>query len=504
MDFYYDRAQRDDNIEIADKCTNGFLFLWDKLYFDINICEGNVFYHKFKHGDIRTKVEYLYTMDYLSSVLSAYKQTCNDLYKEKFLELFGMFTAYIKNENIFEEVTELDLPILGQILVVIKAVDILGYIPHEDVIVSLFVKYADWLMNDENYFFDNNHGLLLDLSLLHLSVFLCEHPESERWQKHALERTNKLFSVAYYDDYTNNEHSLYYFKHNNAFYKVIIDFCNYYNIIGAELINEKYNKICETLNIFAHNDGSFPVIGDGKVFYREGNDISKLFPNLGVAVLKHNQLYLTFKNKTVFQPHAHADISSITARYKDIDFLVDSGHFNYNRYSPINRFVRSPAGHSGIFPLFADGIFQKEFCEKVSYSEITEYEHNESNSYVKGEYQLLDVKVCREIHISEDEICINDSWKCDNPTTMRQRFVIPKELIEHSQFTASKRILESRVGNCSFKFEIVPSSEKALTEVQFGVASPRYYEYETTMLLDTYIENSTAGEITAKITFREE
>jgi len=506
MDFYYDRTIRKDYIEIADKCTDGFLFLWNKSYLDANLCEGNVFFHKFKHGDIRIKVEYLYTMDYLSCVLSAYKQTCNDLYKEKFLELFEMFVEYIKNENIFENVTEieLDLPIMGQILVVIKAVDILGYIPHKDVIVSLFIKYADWLMNDENYSFNNNHGLFLDLALLHLSVFLREHPDSELWQKHALERTKKLFSVAYYDDYTNNEHSLSYFKHNNTLYKVIIDFCKYYNTTGVESINEKYSKICETLNIFAHNDDSFPVIGDGEVFYGEGNDISKLFPNLGVAVLKHDQLYMAFKNKTVFQLHAHTDISSITARYKDIDFIVDSGHFNYNRYTPINRFVRSSAGHSGIFPLFADGMFQKEFCEKISYSEITEYEHNESNSYVKGVYQLLDVEVCREIHISENEIIINDSWKCENPTTMRQRFVISKELIEHSQFTASKRTLESHVGNCSFKFEIIPSSEKALTEVQFGVAAPKYYEYETTMLLDTYIENSTAGEITAKITFREE
>ena len=294
---------------------------------------------------------------------------------------------------------------------------------------------------------------------------MCGHPDSEQWQKHAIERTNKLFAVAYYDNYTNNENSLLYFNHNNILYKVIIDFCNYYNITGVELIKEKYNKICETLNIFAHNDGSFPVIGDGKVFHGEGNDISKLFPDLGVVVLKHNQLYLTFKNKTVFQSHAHIDVSSITARYKDIDFIIDSGHFNYDRYSPINRFVRSSAGHSGIFPLFADGMFQKEFCEKVSYSEIIEYEHNEKKSYVKGEYQLLDVKVCREIHISEDEICINDSWKCENPTTMRQRFVISKELIEHSKFTASKRVLESHVGNCSFKFEIIPSSEKVLTEV---------------------------------------
>ena len=107
-------------------------------------------------------------------------------------------------------------------------------------------------------------------------------------------------------------------------------------------------------------------------------------------------------------------------------------------------------------------------------------------------------------YVSENEITVKDSWEAENPTTMRQRFVIPKELIEHSKFTASKRTLETTVNNCSFKFEIISSSENAFTEVQFGVASPIYYEYETTMLLDTYVQNSTSGEIIAKITFWEE
>ena len=47
MDFYYDRAIGKDYMEIADKCIDGILVLWDKSYLDANLCEGNVFFRVF-------------------------------------------------------------------------------------------------------------------------------------------------------------------------------------------------------------------------------------------------------------------------------------------------------------------------------------------------------------------------------------------------------------------------------------------------------------------------
>lgn len=502
MEYYYDRGERLSNyIEIADKCTNGILVLWDKCALDSNAIEGNVFLHKFEGEDIRLKKEYLYTMDYLSCVLSAYRETGKEIYKTTFENYMEQFCEFIVSAGpVFDE-----LPVMGQILLVIKAIDVLGHLPHQNELIELLIRYTSWLMDDTNYFFDNNHGLFFDLTLLHASILLNMHPDAPSWQKHALDRTRKLFSVAYYNDCTNNEHSLAYFHHNNILYNIVIDFCKNYHIAGLSDMEYKLDRAKEALNTFAHKDGSFPVIGDGSVFYSdESNACSRLFPDIGIAVVKIKDLYLSFKCKMVFQSHAHTDISGITARYKDIDFVIDSGHYNYDRYTPINRFVRSSAGHSGIFPLFADDIFQKEFCQEVNSSDITEYSHNGGSACVKGQYQFRDVRVCRELLIYENEIIIKDSWKCDNPTTMRQRFVIPKELIEHCIFTVSQRLVETRVGNTCFKYQIIPSSEDAITEVQFGVAAPKYYEYETTMLLDTYVDSSISGEITARISFWEE
>lgn len=501
MDYYYDRASRSNYLEIANKCINGILILWDKLYFDANICEENIFTHEFDGENVASKTEYLHAMDYLSYVLTAYKETGNDIYKNTFNKYIHQFYEYSRNYNIFRS----ELSVWGQTLLIIKAIDILGEIPHQNYFYQLLIQHAKWLSDEKKHHFTNNHELFLNIALLHISVLLNDYPESTHWQKYATSCINKMFLLAYYDDYTNNENSIFYFNYNNNLYSKIVDFCKHYNILGINKIEFDIENSKEALITFAHSDNSLPIIGDGEVFHINiSNGCSRLFHDIGIAVFKTNDVYFSFKGKTNIQSHAHIDISSITARYKNIDFISDSGQYNYDKYTPINRYLRSSAGHSGIFPLFADKMFQKDFCDAISYSEITDYKHNENNSYVKGEYQLRDVKVCREVHISKNEIIIKDSWKCETATTMRQRFIIPKDLLEHSKFTVSKRTLETKVGNNCFKFEIIPAMETAVTEVQFGVASPQYYEYQTTMLLDTYVENSTLSEITSKISFWEE
>ena len=500
MDFYVDRGSYS-NFIIADQCTNGTLVLWNTLCLNINDCEGNIFCHQFDGSDVNSKKEYLFAMDYLTNVLSAYRSTGKEIYKDTFIKIICEFHEFLETNNpVYDE-----LPIYGQSLLIIKALDVLENLPFQNDFLRLLWKYACWLMNDEYYQNNDNHGMFQNIALLHLSVLFGNYPESVVWQNHAIKRINCLFSNVYYKDYTNNENSIYYFEHNNNLYDKAIQFCMHYKITGITEIMNKLKQSKEALVTFAHQDCSFPLIGDGKTFYgTKNNNFSRLFPDIGIAVLKVDDIYLSLKFKTVFQPHAHQDISSITARYKNIDFLVDTGQYNYDRYTPINRYVRSTAGHSGIFSLFADNLFQKDFCASLQYSDITAYENNGKSAFVRGEYGLKDVSVCREISVSSKEITIRDSWCCQRPTVLRQRFIIPKEFIEKSNFSVSKRTLESIVDNTKIRFEIIYDIPDILTVVQFGIAAPKYYEYEETMLLDTFIENVMSGEITAKITFEEE
>lgn len=500
MDYYTDRCTKNNFFEVANECAKGNLNLWDTYYLNSNEYKGNIFYYKFE-TDANLKHEYLFAMDCLTYALTAYKASEKDKYRQAFNKVVEQFHEYIKAEEAFYS----ELPIYAQTLLFIKALDFLGSIPHQKDFFLLLLKYADWLMDDKNYFFDNNHGLFEDLALLHLSVLFECHPESKLWQEHAVKRVNQLFEVAYYEDYTNNEHSISYFNFNNYLYEQIIKFCNYYNIGGIEKVEAGLAKSKKILSTFAHRDTSFPVIGDGQIFYStERNQCSGLFPDVGIAIIKVDEVYLSFKCKTVFQSHAHTDISSVTARYKNIDLIIDSGQYNYDRYSPINRHLRSSAGHAGIFPIYADGLFQKDFCDSIEYAGIRKCDHNDDNAYVKGEYKLNDVKICREVSVLPNEIEIKDSWSCEIPTVIRQRFIIPKELIGHSKFIASINKLEAKIDDTKVSYEIISNQADTITQVNFGVAAPQYNNYEMTMLLDTIVENALSGEIIAKIRFGEE
>lgn len=441
-------------------------------------------------------------MDYLTDVLTAYKETGKEIYKIVFERVISQFHAYFKEYGPVYE----DLPVYAQTLLFIKAFDILETIPFQEDFLKLLMSYGEWLMNDEYYQNNHNHGMFQNIALLHLSVLFGNRREADIWQKHSIKRINLLFKDCYFNDFTNNEHSLSYFRYNNFLYDNAIKFCTYYKISGIEGITDKLRSSKEAFVTFAHKDGTLPLIGDGQIVkISESNTYSRLFPDIGIAVLKVGDVYLSIKSKTVYQSHAHIDMSSITARYKDIDFLIDTGQYNYDRYTPINRYVRSSAGHSGIFPLFADGMFQKEFCDSLQYSAITAYEHNNEDdiSFVRGEYKLKDTHVCREVSVLPNEIIIKDSWSCEKPAVM-QRFVIPKAFIEKAYFSASNRILESEINNIKFRFEVIYDMPDTMTVVQFGVVSPAYYTYEETMLLDTFAQNTVSGEITAKITFKEE
>lgn len=505
MTYYYDRWENMSSLDIADKCLENCLYLWRNYSMTPDMVNGNIFFNRFSGGDARTKNEYLFTMDYMSILLSAYKKTTKEAYKEKFFELYHMFIEYIDQNDPLNNGIELDLPILGQVLLVIKAVDIWGRIPNQDKIRDLFKRYADWLMDRSAWIVDNNHGLFQIIAQFHLSVFMQDSYPIQEWRQSAIEHLSLLYKRAYYSDYTNNEYSLSYFNYNNYLYTSICDFCDFYKIEGIKEIRSAIEESKKALTIFAHSDGSFPVIGDGAVFYDDSwNTDSKLFSEGNVAVVKIDELYFSFKNRTEIQAHAHVDLTSITARYKNIDFLIDSGQYNYDRYTPINRFVRSAAGHSSIFPLYADGLFLLDLCNRISYSRISDYHKDPDSARVVGEYQLDDVAVTREIKAERNSMAIKDRWRCDKPTAIRQRFVIPQVLLENSRFSYDAHLLESNVEGIHFKYQIITDIPNALTTVQFGVAAPEYNMFETTMLLDTIAENSTEGEITAVITFEEE
>lgn len=101
MDFYTDRGFGSGYLKVADSCINGILVLWNDLYLNINDCEENIFCHQFEGSDLISKKEYLFAMDYLSNVLTAYKNTGKKFTKVCLKGLSANFIHILKNMDLY-------------------------------------------------------------------------------------------------------------------------------------------------------------------------------------------------------------------------------------------------------------------------------------------------------------------------------------------------------------------------------------------------------------------
>lgn len=501
MKYYCDRGDNGRCVEIADKLMQNNIWLWGNVY--VSPSAENMFDTHFETTD-KTYREYMFAMDYLSTLLSAYRQTEKPRYRDKFLEIVRQFFEFYDRGTLVLTNSD-DLIVCAQTLMFIKSFSLIDYESSlREKITGLLYEHARYCYDDKNHWDDHNHGLFTDMALLHLSVLFDSLPEAGDWQRHAVERVKNLFGVAFYKDGFNNEGSLTYFQLNLIRYQEIMDFCAAYQIDGLESIQSRLNQSKDVVKAFAHKDQSFPIIGDGRERFSpkfKCNSISGLYPDAGICVLKTGNMYMTFKCKTTLQAHAHVDETSITARYQDIDLVLDCGQYNYNSYHPIRWYLRTCGSHSGIFPLFMDGMPLREYLKRRNAAGIERFDFNGTTGRASGGYELDNgaIKVRREISAASDRIEVRDSWTCASPQNMRQRFAMPKALLPQSKFTFSKQLFETTVGTHEIRYQI-RSNCPSTTMVNFGVISRQYNEFESTILLDTIAESSISGEITAIIT----
>lgn len=497
--YFCDRTDESTCVEIAENMIRNRIYLWGDVWLEPS--ESNIFDTSFEMDAIVNR-EYLLAMDYLSSLLSAYKKTGNDIYKQKFFEIILQFFDYYDRGK-FIPALEDDLIVCAQILMFIKSFSLISYeYPLKDKIQKLMYDYAMYCYDDKNHYDDNNHGLFTDMGLLHLSICFGNLPDAKNWQNHAIKRVEKLFETAFYQDGFNNEGSLHYFFYNLNQYQKILKFCEVYHVKGLEGIYQKIAMSEKVLLSFAHRDGSYPVIGDGDEFFlKPGNYTAAIYSHAGICVAKIKDMYLTLKGKAVMQSHTHVDDTSITARFQVFDLALDSGQYNYDRYHPINRYLRTSGGHSGIFPLFVDGLSLKEYLDRRNDAAVEQFHCDGNVCRILGRYELDDgdIKVWRKITMTANRIEVCDCWECTHPQNMRQRFILPQEFLEKSRFTASKRLFETSMETFDIKYEVT-SKVPITTTVNFGVYSKEYVKFESTILLDTIAENSLCGEITAIIT----
>jgi len=239
------------------------------------------------------------------------------------------------------------------------------------------------LSNDEIYF-NNNHGLMMDKSLMVLGHVLGEEKYFIKgyyrsidtfWYSFSSKGTHLENSPEYHNMVVRMYEELQqYLVNNNKSYNE--------NVLGLLKIAKNY------LNIIVKPDMRLPSIGDSGAAPRKGKKSYENFYDFesGMSVMQYNgdkPYYLNFVCGYSSKTHKHRDDLSININYNGEDFITDPGKFNYNGKSPIRKYMISKQSHSS-FQLSNYNYHIKRsnrFTRKVA---LDGYNFTDEISIVKG------------------------------------------------------------------------------------------------------------------------
>ena len=264
---------------------------------------------------------------------------------------------------------------------------------------SILNKHGEVLGNDAVYN-NNNHGLMMDKSLMVLGHVL----EEEKFFIKGYYRSIDTFWYSFSSQGSHVENSP---EYHNMVVRMY-DELQKYLVNNGKSYNENilgYLKVAKNyLNIIMKPDSKLPPVGDSGNSPWKSKKSYKNFYDLeaGMAVLQYNDVksfYVNFVCGYSSKTHKHKDDLSINLNYNGEDFITDAGKFNYNSKSPIRKYVISKAAHSS-FQLKDYNYYltrENRFNRKIS---MNGFNFTDKISLVKGmhgDYKDTDIVLNREV-----------------------------------------------------------------------------------------------------------
>jgi len=501
---YYENLNTKKPVNSADEILNGEITVYPGISFLLDE-SGNPFEHDFKSNP-KTSYLYLYSFKWMANLTVAYKETLDEKYYHTFSNFFEMFLSTKKRDKIWF----CDHACYERTLALIQALMVFPETWHcRAKAIELLYLQGLWFFDDVNHA-KNNHGLMTDIALLHLSVLFSQYDFASTWQTKAMQRVLELHENSFDNDGVNNENTIFYFLYNITFYEKIHRFASYYNIIGAETLQEKIQFTKDVMGYFLWQDGGYPPIGDsgvGKESALSSINATKFFEESGFCIIKDHDVYCSIKCGWTSGVHKHADDGSVTLRYKGHDILLDSGSFNYDNTSPIRKFVASTAGHSAFFPVSFDDLNRSKYLTNVSNANLSNFKADGDTVSVLAKYEIVNGKitVSRRFEYSPNMLKITDTFQCDkgDGEKFRQRFIFPESFRKNASLkkNGDTTIIESCNEFLSFNLN-VHANAPATAEMGTGHYSPEFQKSEDSLLLDVFVKGG-YGQITSSLTWCE-
>ena len=315
-----------------------------------------------------------------------------------------------------------------------------GFVEHVDECQEMLLHLLEWGMIPENVK-DNNHGMMLVASMLHIPLF-CKIDNETSVEEYATAHLQKIISGAFDTTGLCKENSPLYHK----FYITYIDrLINELDIIADPnlSIHQELKKIRDlaqhALLSISLPDGSLPPFGDGNLtppIYKETKESTEFFSKesgffcskTGHGRKKYFSMSCGYSSTT----HKHVDDTSIFYWFDGQPIITDAGFFNYDWQDPRTLAVKSQRGHSGAFFNKFDDIYPaamyREGAERVE--STLDLKHENHLKKLVGEC-LIDgkFKTIREVRFSHlNNIIVSDKFIGDTSEGVVSRYLIPESL----------------------------------------------------------------------------
>ncbi|GJI57620.1 heparinase II/III family protein [Bacillus altitudinis] len=456
----------------ADKIVDNHLYVhsaWPTVKVD------DITWKENPYNDI-TWCFYLHSLDIVAYLMHAYEINPELKYLEKAKEIINSWI--LTNPSKEEQVSKFawkDHSVANRIVNIIhfwtnyKNSSIFDE-SFAEIITQTLIKHGDYLEDDKNHTFINNHGIFQDRSLIELSLVFPHLSNSNRWYSKAINRFMQHAKKDVAPSGVHLEHSAAYHIVVMNLFKSINEFLKYHKKEVSELSFLIY-KMEDYLAYVVKPDGKIPMTGDsgpdGITYLSTDNitnptllytrtkgrtgkqpDIDKVYTDAGISIFRNNwdynndQLYLKFLAGFHSRTHKHADDLSFLLSIGETDFFVDSGKYNYQEKDSYRKYFRSSKAHNTIT------VNRKSYeisDEQVGNSKIQNYGLHEDYSFVTGIHSLYaGVKVKRTlIYLKRlESIIIFDELTSNKLRTYSQIFNIDKN-VKTTVETKKKVLLES-------------------------------------------------------------
>jgi Heparinase II/III-like protein/Heparinase II/III N-terminus len=334
---------------------------------------------------------YLQSLNVLCHLLNAYEYTGEKKYLNKSIEIFKSWYDYVST-NPENKMVWYDHPTAYRTHNLIYfAIVLKENLPvSKDEFFNLLSKHATYMNSDKNYR-KNNHGIMMDRSLILLGITL-NHPLAKNWIEKGIWRLKDTFNYSYSPLGVHLENSPDYHSIVRTLFKTIEDFLNKNNLSLGDEVNNHLKLSDEYFKYLVKPDGYLPIIGDTELKYygtKYKNYDSFHDQNAGISLLQakdeekpEHSTWISFVSGFGTITHKHHDDLSFNLHYMGNDIFVDSGKYNYGS-SLIRGYMKSPRAHNSLA------------VKGKKYDFITGNEHN---AYTKSFYSSNKMDIVQGIN----------------------------------------------------------------------------------------------------------